>query len=156
MSCTVIRWMQAFNGRHRELRDTLIHELERARGGDYREVAAESIRNLSTWDCNIESQVGLIVAKGSVIKTYPGDVWSVRKGQKLVATRYGRYHGHTECFCQPHYTGIIIRGNVEDFDRSFIDMICQMARKYNVAVYTLNYDYCNGYSMNIYRRYCRQ
>ena len=107
MSTMAIRWLGAF-GKGSSLVDSLRWELTQNFGG--REVAAEWVDSQTSHQrFRIRRTVGLLVAKGAIIRRYPGDVWSVTsESGRLEVTRPSTSYGHTECFCRPKFSAIVL------------------------------------------------
>lgn len=127
----VIRWIGAF-GKASSLADALDWEL----GINAREVAAEHIRGGNGRVAH--ARVGLLVDRRAVIKTFPGDVWSVvGKDDKLHATRYAcdilscRQH---EAFCRPVYRAIVLKEHPARMKPSVMHAVAEAAKKFALPV----------------------
>lgn len=147
-----VRWLGAF-GHSTSLSSSFEYELEICD----REVAAEMI-DLGNWCANIEhARVGLIMDRSAVHKVFPGDVWSVssNRSRRLQTTQYGvrHSHSHTECFCDPSYAGIVVRGAWEDLSQAARTQILQASARYDLPIYTLHHK-CEEYiwELKIFRR----
>ena len=103
----VIRWLGAFRYHGASFHDSLRFEFSRRD-----EVAAEIIRN-DGYGSEIRASVGLLVHPGAVRVTFRADVWSeYDQYGRLYKTRKPGIQGHTEAWCAPVYTGIVIKGNL--------------------------------------------
>lgn len=127
----VIRWLGAFGKAEGGLADALVWELTQTR-----EVAAELIRRGN--GRILHARVGLLVDSRAVIKTYPGDVWSVADGEKLKTTRYAsgwslknRQH---EAFCKPVYRAIVVKEHPDRMRRSVMEAVRVVAEHYALPV----------------------
>lgn len=109
MSTIAIRWLGAF-GRGSSLADSLRWELTENFCG--REVAAEWIdptsRHAREKEFSIRRIVGLLVAKGAILRRFDGDVWSVASESGRLETTRQSVHTHTECFCRPNFSAIVL------------------------------------------------
>ena len=128
----VVRWIGAF-GKSSSLSNSLSWELTQ----NEREVAAEYING--NQGSIRHAKVGLLLAKGSVIRSFPGDVWSVAKNGKLEPTRQatGWCKNHTECFCRPEYSAIVLKERPERLTKTVVDAIKKASIEYNLPVYVL-------------------
>lgn len=101
-----------------------------------REVAAEHISGSNGQIRH--ARVGLLVDSRAVIKTYPGDVWSVTEGDKLKATRYAsgwelknRQH---EAFCKPVYRAIVVKEHPDRMKPVVMAAVREAAQRHNLPV----------------------
>lgn len=99
----VIRWLGAFRGSE-SLQASFAWELSEPS----REVAAERVTRRRPSRIP-QALVGLRVQRNSVIRVYPGDVWSGPDADgRLQPTRRG-VPTHTEAFCKPRYDAIVLK-----------------------------------------------
>lgn len=138
-----IRWLGAF-GRHGNFPAALKWELE----DNTREVAAEWFSGSPAVSPDVEHcAVGLLVAKGAVMRCYSGDVWSVPSpsGERLVPTRpASEGQTHSECFCKPHYRAFVIRKPLDQLRPVIRRPLVSMARKHGLPVLWLR-RWCDVY-----------
>ena len=102
-----VRWLGAFR-KEGSLHSSLKWELQ----DNSREVAAEVLIDNQS---HIHACVGLEVSPKAVRKVFCGDVWSenTRGGNSLRMTRSpNNWSGHTEAFCKPTFTAIVVKGKV--------------------------------------------
>lgn len=127
----IIRWLGAF-GKAQDLAKSLEWELTQTR-----EVAAERI---SGGNGKIRhARVGLLVDSRAVIKTYPGDVWSVvTESDKLKATRYasgwGLKNRQQEAFCKPVYRAIVVKEHPDRMKPVVMAAVREAAHRHNLHV----------------------
>lgn len=131
MSKVYIRWMGAF-GKASSLSEAIRWELEENR----REVAATWCHAGGLNGLGVDhAQVGLLVAKGAVVRRYAGDVWSVPAGDRLVKTRPASQDSdHGEAFCKPRYSALVIRKPLDAFKPATRRAIVAAARQYGLKV----------------------
>lgn len=107
----VIRWLGAFR-KQGSLEDSLKWELTQAPSA----VAAERLINGKS--AIHHAKIGLLVKNAAILRKFRSDVWSeYRNGSgKLVKTRREGFANskHTECWVQPVYLAIVIKGKVSD------------------------------------------
>ncbi len=106
----IIRWLGAFRKRG-SLEEALKWELTQAPSA----VAAE--RLIKGKSAIYHAKIGLLVKNSALLRKYRSDVWSeYNENGKLVRTRRedGAHSCHTECWVQPHYLAIVIKGKVSD------------------------------------------
>lgn len=133
-----IRWLGAFR-KQGTFEESLVWELEVNR----REVAAEpfALRHRGCYfpvDPGVEHcSVGLLVAKGAIVKTFYGDVWSVPSpgGEWLVPTMPAcSTDSHREAFCKPKYRAIIVRKPLDQLRPAIRRPLVAMARKHSLPI----------------------
>ena len=103
----IVRWLGAFR-KGGSLHNSLKWELKENR----REVAAEV---LVGGQSHVQAYIGLRIARGAVRKVFRGDVWSevTARGTSLKMTRSpSSFSDHTEAFCKPLFTAIVLKGKV--------------------------------------------
>ncbi len=128
-----IRWIGAF-GHSSDLASSLEWELTQRD----REVAAEIVHGGQ--GTITHARIGLLVAKGAVIRSFPGDVWSVPgEGGRLSPTRQatGWHKRHTEAFCRPEYAAIVLKDNPARFKPSVLKTVKDAAEKHGIPVLML-------------------
>lgn len=134
MSRIAVRWMGAFH-RYGSFAEALRWEFENSR-----EVAAEWFHGLvDATHSRVPSRVGLLVAKGAIIRAYNGDVWSYTPdgSQRLMVSRPSAHssNDHTECFCRPEYRGIVIRRPLDSLRPEIRRPIIAVARQRQLPVF---------------------
>ena len=126
-----VRWLGAF-AHEFTLSESIRFEYTRTS-----EVACEHFRVKS----NIHKSVGLLVDPKAIIKRWSGDVWSEYQGDKLVSTRKpweaGKNSHHTECWANPKYTGIVVKGSFHDLSRNIRNELIKAVTDIDVPVYEL-------------------
>ena len=105
----IVRWLGAFR-RKGTLEEALNWELTQAPSA----VAAERLINGKSEIRH--ARIGLLVKNSAVLRKFRSDIWSEYRNGKLVATRREGYaHSrHTECWVQPVYIAVVIKGKVSD------------------------------------------
>lgn len=137
MSKVYIRWLGAF-GKAESLDQSLRWELE----DNQREVAATwcyfgtNGRHADMGPLGVDhAAVGLMVAKGAVVRRYAGDVWSVPAGDRLVKTRPASQDSdHGEAFCKPRFSALVIRKPLDHFRPAIRRAIVAAARKHGLKI----------------------
>ena len=140
----IVRWLGAY-GHGMSLADSLAWELTQGK----REVAAERFTRgcgfaARRYNGNFAARVGLRVAKGALVKRYPGDVYSVaREDGTLAPTRYAsgpltRTGRHEECFCQPVFDAIICREHPARMGKGVDAVLRQAAARFGLPVLVLD------------------
>lgn len=143
----IVRWLGAY-GHGSSLESSLQWELTQCD----REVAAERFATGRGYAARYRhgeftACVGLRLAKGALIRRFPGDVYS-RTGEdgRLVPSRYasgvdlcgiGR---HEECFCRPVYDAIVCREHPARMGRGVAGTLARVAAQYGLPILVLDKD----------------
>lgn len=149
----IVRWLGAY-GHGASLESSLQWELTQCD----REVAAERFTRgrgyAARYRGEYTARIGLRLAKGALIKRFPGDVYS-RTGEdgRLAPTRYasgvdlcgiGR---HEECFCRPVYDALVCREHPARMGKGVADTLARIAAQYNLPIIVLD---VNGKHKRVY------
>ena len=138
-----VRWLGAFARHSTSLHESLQYEL--GKESAHEEAACEWIKKGER--SHIHQKVGLLVPRHSIIRRFPGDVWSEYDEDGRLHTTQRPNRSHTECFLtrKNGFAGIVVKGRYvgegyHNLPKKVKSAVAFFARKYSLPVYDLGGD----------------
>jgi len=132
----IVRWLGAF-GKSKSLHESLSWELSQS---SVKELAAERLRGLES--VIKHARVGLLVKSNAVIKSFSGDVYSVKNEDGTLKKKRSGKLGlkkscvQRECWVKPEYIGIIIKGG--SLNKKIMRTLKWFASVYRIDIFILS------------------
>ena len=129
----VIRWLGAY-GKGKSLADSLSWELSQT------ERKVLSAEKLSKGHSRIGCLVGLLTTNKAVVRRYNSDVYTVKKGHAMRATRpEGISTYHTEYLIRPCYKAIVVKySRYQKISKQALQACLETSKTYNLPILYLS------------------